>query len=373
MNSSNNKVALVTGITGQDGSYLLELLIEKNYTVYGVSRSVAASKQKLYKIIQQIQERFKAYNIKEKIHLVEGDLKNEERIIQLIKEIRPDEIYNLGAQSQVRASFDLPLYTADVDALGTLRILDAIRRLQLERVCKFYQASSSEMFGKALEPVQSETTPFYPRSPYGVSKLFSYWSVVNYREAFNIFAVNGILFNHESTRRGEEYVTRKITMAAARIKYGLQDVLFLGNLDSKRDWGHAKDYVEAMWLMLQNEKPQDYVIASGETHSIREFCEIAFSFAGFKLSWKGEKGTVNEYAIDEHSGKAIVKIEENLFRPTDIYLSQGNPSKAEKDLGWRRKISFCELVKEMVEEDLKTVKEFLRNKQSIEEKCLHDT
>jgi GDPmannose 4,6-dehydratase len=289
--------------------------------------------------------------------LLYGDLTDSANLISIINQIKPDEIYNLGAQSHVKVSFELPEYTANVDGMGTLRILEAIRSAGLEKSVKFYQASTSELYGLVQEPIQSETTPFYPRSPYAVAKQFSYWMVVNYREAYDIFAVNGILFNHESIRRGPTFVTRKITMAVARIKRGLQDCLYLGNLDSKRDWGHAKDYVEAMWLMLQQDKPEDYVIATGETHSVREFCEKAFGFVGIKLEWRGEHGTVDEYGVDGNTGKVILRIDERYFRPTEVDLLLGNPGKAEKDLGWKRKVSFEELVKDMVEGDLKLLDE----------------
>lgn len=289
--------------------------------------------------------------------LMYGDLTDSANLISVINAIKPDEIYNLGAQSHVKVSFELPEYTANVDAIGTLRILEAIKAAGIEKTCRFYQASTSELYGLIQEPVQSETTPFYPRSPYAVAKQFSYWIVVNYREAYNIFAVNGILFNHESIRRGPTFVTRKITMAVARIKRGLQECLYLGNLDSKRDWGHAKDYVQAMWLMLQAEKPQDYVVATGETHSVREFCEKAFHYGGIKLEWRGERGTLDEYGVDAETGKVIVRIDPRYFRPTEVDLLLGNPQKAERELGWKRKVTFEDLVKDMVESDLKLLDE----------------
>lgn len=289
--------------------------------------------------------------------LLYGDLTDSANLISVINQIKPDEIYNLGAQSHVKVSFELPEYTANVDGMGTLRILEAIRSAGLEKTCKLYQASTSELYGLIQEPIQSETTPFYPRSPYAVAKQFSYWIVVNYREAYNIFAVNGILFNHESIRRGPTFVTRKITMAVARVKRGLQECLYLGNLDSKRDWGHAKDYVEAMWLMLQVDVPQDFVVATGETHSVREFCEKAFGYAGIKLEWRGETGTVDEYAVDAETEKVILRIDERYFRPTEVDVLWGNPAKAERELGWKRKVTFDELVRDMMEGDLKLLDE----------------
>jgi len=346
------KVALVTGITGQDGSYLSEFLLEKGYTVYGIIRRSSSFNT------GRIEHLYKDPHIPEaRYRLLYGDLTDSANLIAIINQIKPDEIYNLGAQSHVKVSFELPEYTANVDAMGTLRILEAIRSAGLEKTCKLYQASTSELYGLVQEPIQSETTPFYPRSPYAVAKQFSYWMIVNYREAYDIFAVNGILFNHESIRRGPTFVTRKITMAVARIKRGLQECLYLGNLDSKRDWGHAKDYVEAMWLMLQAEKPQDFVVATGETHSVREFCELAFGYAGIKLEWKGERGTVDEYGVDAATGKVILRIDERYFRPTEVDLLLGNPAKAENELGWKRKVTFDELVKDMVEGDLKLLDE----------------
>lgn len=352
MAKEQSKIALITGITGQDGSYLSEFLLEKGYTVYGLIRRSSSFNtgriEHLYKDPHIPESRYK---------LLYGDLTDSANLISVINQIKPDEIYNLGAQSHVKVSFELPEYTANVDGIGTLRILEAIRAAGIEKTVKFYQASTSELYGLVQEPIQSETTPFYPRSPYAVAKQFSYWMVVNYREAYNVFAVNGILFNHESIRRGPTFVTRKITMAVARIKRGLQDCLYLGNLDSKRDWGHAKDYVEAMWLMLQQEKPQDFVIATGETHSVREFCEKAFGYADIQLEWRGERGTVTEYAVDAKTGQPIIKIDERYFRPTEVDLLLGNPAKAEKELGWSRRVSFDELVKGMVEGDLQLLDE----------------
>jgi len=342
-----SKVALITGITGQDGSYLSELLLEKGYTVYGIIRRSSSFNTKriehLYKDPHVPKSRFK---------LLYGDLTDTANIIMIINKVKPDEIYNLGAQSHVKVSFEMPEYTCNVDGIGTLRILEAIRASGLNKKVKFYQASTSELYGKVQETPQKETTPFYPRSPYGCAKLLSYWLCVNYREAYDIYAVNGILFNHESIRRGPTFVTRKITMAVARIKRGLQDCLYLGNLDAKRDWGHARDYVEGMWRMLQQETPDDYCLATGETHPVREFCEKSFGYVGIKVEWKGEKGTVDEYGVNADNGKVIVRIDKRYFRPTEVDLLLGDPTKAEKNLGWKRKVSFDELVKEMTEGDL---------------------
>lgn len=322
------KKALITGITGQDGSYLAELLMSKGYEVYGIIRRASQfNTQRIDHLYQDPHEK----GIK--LRLVYGDLTDASSLNNLIKTIRPDEIYNLGAQSHVKVSFEVPEYTADVTAMGTTRLLEAIRDSGVKT--KFYQASSSEMYGKVLETPQSETTPFYPRSPYGVAKVYSYWMTVNYREAYNVFGCNGILFNHESPRRGETFVTRKITMALARIKYGLQDKLYLGNLDAKRDWGFAGDYVEAMWLMLQQAKPDDYVIATGETHSVKEFLYEAFDYA--KLDWK-----------------KYVAIDKKYFRPTEVDLLLGDASKARRKLQWKPKVKFKQLVRMMVDADLET-------------------
>jgi GDPmannose 4,6-dehydratase len=292
--------------------------------------------------------------------LMYGDLTDTANIISIVNYVRPDEIYNLGAQSHVKVSFEMPEYTANVDGMGTLRILEAIRASGLTKTVKFYQASTSELYGKVQETPQKETTPFYPRSPYGCAKMMSYWMVVNYREAYGMFALNGILFNHESIRRGPTFVTRKITMAVARIKRGVQDCLYLGNLDSLRDWGHAKDYVEGMWRMLQQDVAEDFVLATGEMHTVREFCEKAFKIAGITIQWKGEKGSVDEEAVDVDTGKALIKIDKRYFRPTEVDLLLGDPTKAETKLGWRRKVSFIDLVDGMVTGDL----ELLDNKDS---------
>jgi len=333
------KKAFITGITGQDGSYLAELLLEKGYEVHAILRraSVFTSIR-----INQIFDN-------PKLITYHGDLTDSSNLHRLLMQIRPDEIYNLGAQSHVKVSFEVPEYTADVVGLGTIRILDAVRDLGPE--CRYYQASTSELFGgiPGTEP-QSEETPFHPKSPYGVAKLYAYWITVNYREAYNLFACNGILFNHESPRRGETFVTKKITKAVARIYQGKQDILKLGNLDAKRDWGHAKDYVYAQWLMLQQDSPKDYVIATGETHTVREFVEIAFQQVGIAIRWEGNNK--NEKGIDSNTGKVLVKVDEKYFRPAEVELLLGNPSKAEKELGWRRQVSFKELVSGMVKYDL---------------------
>jgi len=276
-------------------------------------------------------------------------------LVSIVAQTMPDEIYNLAAQSHVKVSFEMPEYTANCDALGTLRLLEAIRACGLEKKVKFYQASTSELYGKVVETPQKETTPFYPRSPYGVAKLYSYWITVNYRESYDIFAVNGILFNHESPRRGETFVTRKVTMAAAKIAHGVQECLYLGNIDSKRDWGHAKDYVYAMWLMLHQKVPEDYCIASGEMYTVREMVELSFKCAGITIEWKGQKGTVNEYAVDVATGKTIVKIDKNYFRPAEVDLLLGDPTKAQNQLQWKRKVTFSDLIKEMVAADMEKV------------------
>jgi GDPmannose 4,6-dehydratase len=340
------KTALITGITGQDGAYLAELLLAKGYTVHGIKRrSSLFNTDRIDHLYKDPHERA----VKFRLHY--GDLTDATNLIRIIQEVRPEEIYNLAAQSHVKVSFETPEYTANADALGTLRILEAIRILGLEKKTRFYQASTSELYGKVQETPQSETTPFYPRSPYAVAKLYSYWITVNYREAYKIFACNGILFNHESPVRGETFVTRKITRAVARKKLGLQQKLFLGNLDARRDWGHAKDYVEAQWLILQQDKPDDYVIATGEQHSVREFVEAAFEEVGIGISWKGEG--VDEKGCHSESGEVLVEVDKRYFRPTEVETLLGDPSKAKKELGWSPKVGFRELVAEMVREDLK--------------------
>ena len=338
------KKAIIFGVTGQDGSYLAELLLSKGYEVHGVKRrSSSFNTSRLNSLYQDSH----GENVSFKLHY--GDLTDSLNITSLLREIEPDEIYNLGAQSHVRVSFDIPEYTGNCDGLGTLRILEAIRFLGLEQKTKFYQASTSELYGLVQEIPQKETTPFYPRSPYAVAKIYGYWITVNYRESYNMFACNGILFNHESPRRGETFVTKKISMAIAKIKYGLQDCLYLGNMDSKRDWGYAADYVEAMWMMLQQDKPQDFVIATGETHTVRECVEVACKEAGIALTWQGSG--LDEVGINA-SGKTIVKIDPRYYRPAEVEFLLGDPSKAEKELGWKPKVCFKELVKRMVQFDL---------------------
>ncbi len=347
------KVALITGITGQDGSYLAEFLLEKGYEVHGIIRRSSSFNTERIEHLY-IEELIRDMHIKRKVHLHYGDMTDSTNLIRLIREIQPDEIYNLAAMSHVKFSFEVPEYTANVDGLGTLRLLEAIRFLGYENKTKFYQASTSELFGKVQEVPQNENTPFYPRSPYAAAKLYAYWITKNYREAYNMFAVNGILFNHESERRGETFVTRKITLAAARIKKGTQEKLYLGNLDAKRDWGYAKDYVECMWLMLQHPTPEDFVIATGETHSVREFTTLAFREVGIDLEWQGEG--INEKGIDKKTGKVLVEVDPKYFRPTEVDFLLGDPTKAMTLLGWNpRKTSFEELVKIMVASDIKYV------------------
>ncbi|MDR2966370.1 MAG: GDP-mannose 4,6-dehydratase [Methanobacteriaceae archaeon] len=343
--------ALITGITGQDGSYLAEFLLKKGYEVHGILRRSSSFNtgriEHLYmdKLICDT-------HISKKINLHYGDLTDSTNIIALIQKIKPDEIYNLAAQSHVKVSFETPEYTANADAIGTLRVLEAVRLLGLNKT-KIYQASTSELYGLVQEIPQSETTPFYPRSPYGVAKLYGFWITKNYREAYDLFASNGILFNHESPRRGETFVTRKITLAVARILQGKQQKLYLGNLDSFRDWGHAEDYVECMWKILQYKKPDDFVVATGKKHSVREFAQLAFEKAGIELKWEG-KG-INEKGIDSKTEKILIEIDPEYFRPTEVDLLLGNSTKARRELGWRPKISFDQIVEEMVAEDIKKV------------------
>ena len=340
------KKALVTGITGQDGAYLAEFLLKKGYEVHGIKRRSSsfntARVDRLYRDPHETGVRFFMHY---------GDLTDATNLIRIIQVVQPHEIYNLAAQSHVMVSFETAEYTANSDAVGTLRLLEAIRILDLNKKTKFYQASTSELYGKVQETPQRETTPFYPRSPYGAAKLYAYWITVNYREAYNMFACNGILFNHESPVRGETFVTRKITRAVARIKLGLQETLYLGNLDAKRDWGFAGDYVEAMWLMLQQEEADDYVIATGKSHSVRTFVEKAFQEVGIEIIWEGSG--IDEVGKDAKSGMAIVKIDPRYFRPTEVDFLLGDPSKAKDKLGWEPKVSFDDLVKIMVREDLK--------------------
>lgn len=334
------KKALIFGVTGQDGAYLTGFLLEKNYEVHGVVRP--ASVPNTARIQQYIP-------FTDRFFLHYGDLTDSISIINLIQTIQPDEVYNLGAQSHVRISFDLPEYTAEVDALGPMRILEAIKQLGFANKIKFYQASTSELFGLVQEIPQSETTPFYPRSPYGVAKLFAFWITVNYREAYGMYACNGILFNHESPLRGENFVTRKITLFVAQYQKEKSDILYLGNLDSKRDWGFAKDYVEAMWLMLQQEKADDYVVATGEMHSVREFVELAFKEIHVEIEWRGEGP--NEYGVDKATGQTVVAIDPKFYRPSEVELLIGNAAKAERVLNWKPKTSFQQLLKIMVEAD----------------------
>jgi GDPmannose 4,6-dehydratase len=348
-----HKKALIIGITGQDGSYLAELLLNKGYQVYGIKRRASSlNTARIDHIYEDLHVRRNNRFI-----LLYGDATDSVNILRIIKEVQPDEIYNLAAQSHVAVSFELPEYTAQVDALGTLRILEAIRILDLSKKTKFYQASTSELFGLVQEIPQKETTPFYPRSPYGVAKLYGYWITVNYREAYGIFACNGILFNHESPVRGETFVTRKIARAVARIRYGLQPALYLGNLDSRRDWGHARDYVEAMWLMLQRDKPEDFVIATGVMHTVREFVEVAFAFVGIDIVWEGTG--VDEIGYDKSSGVPLVFVDKKYFRPSEVEQLLGDSTKAQTLLGWKAKTSFKELVSEMVGAEVTSAKQQL--------------
>ena len=338
------KTALITGVTGQDGSYLSEFLLEKGYEVHGIIRRSSVD----------YRERIAHLENNPHFHLHYGDLGDSMSMMQVISKVRPDEIYNLAAQSHVQVSFDVPEFTADVDAIGVLRVLEAVRLCGLKDTCRIYQASTSELFGKVEEVPQRETTPFHPYSPYAVAKQYGYWIVREYREAYGMFACSGILFNHESERRGETFVTRKITLAAARIAQGLQDKLYLGNLSSLRDWGYAKDYVECMWLILQNKEPEDFVIATGEQHSVREFAQLAFHDAGIELEWQGEG--MNEKGIDKATGKVLVEVSPDFYRPTDVVNLWGDPTKAKTHLGWNpTKTTFEELVRIMVEHDMQKV------------------
>jgi len=339
------KTALITGITGQDGAYLAEFLLNKGYIVHGIKRrSSSFNTARIDHLYKDPHER----NVNFFLHY--GDLTDSTNLIRIIQETQPDEIYNLAAQSHVQVSFETPEYTANADAIGTLRLLEAIRILGMEKKTKFYQASTSELYGKVREIPQKETTPFYPRSPYAAAKVYAYWVTVNYREAYDMFACNGILFNHESPIRGETFVTRKITMAAARIKKGTLDKLYLGNMDAKRDWGFAGDYVEAMWLMLQQDEPDDFVIATGETHSVREFVELVFREVGIEIGWQGEG--VDEVGVDRATGDVVIEIDPRYYRPTEVELLLGDPTKAKEKLGWEAKVGLRELVKMMVEADL---------------------
>ncbi|WP_321301857.1 GDP-mannose 4,6-dehydratase [uncultured Sphaerochaeta sp.] len=347
------KTALITGITGQDGSYLAEFLIEKGYDVHGVIRRSSSFNTSRIEHLY-IEELLKDMHSKRMIHLHYGDMTDSTNLIRLIREIKPDEIYNLAAMSHVKVSFEVPEYTADTDGVGTLRLLEAVRFLGYEKTTRIYQASTSELYGKVQEIPQTETTPFYPRSPYAVAKLYGYWITRNYREAYGMFAVNGILFNHESERRGETFVTRKVTLAVARIRKGTQEKLYLGNLSAKRDWGYAKDYVECMWLMLQHESPEDFVIATGEMHTVREFVELAFKEAGITLHWEGNG--IDEKGICTKTGKTLVEVDPRYFRPTEVEQLLGDPTKAKTLLGWNpRKTSFEQLISLMVKHDMKLV------------------
>lgn len=348
------KVALITGITGQDGSYLAEFLIEKKYDVHGIIRRSSSFNTERIEHLY-IEELIEDLKSKRKLNLHYGDMTDSSNLIRLIQKIKPTEIYNLAAQSHVKVSFDLPEYTAETDGIGTLRILEAIRICGLEKKCRIYQASTSELYGKVRETPQSETTPFYPRSPYGVAKLYAFWITKNYRESYGLFAVNGILFNHESERRGETFVTRKITQSVARINSGIQKKLYLGNLDSKRDWGYAKDYVKCMWLMLQNDVPEDFVIATGKQYTVRDFVEKAFEVVGIQIVWEG-KG-INEKGINKKTGKIIIEIDKKYFRPSEVETLLGNPSKAKRILNWNpNETSFEQLVQKMVESDIRLTK-----------------
>jgi GDPmannose 4,6-dehydratase len=340
-----SKVALVTGITGQDGRYLAELLLSKGYIVHGIKRrSSLFNTQRIDHLYQDRHE--KGVNF----FLHYGDLTDSTNLIRIVQDAQPDEIYNLGAQSHVQVSFETPEYTANADAVGTLRLLEALRILKMENKTKFYQASTSELYGLVQEVPQSEKTPFYPRSPYGVAKLYAFWITKNYREAYNMFACNGILFNHESPYRGETFVTRKITRAVARIKVDMQDKLYIGNLDAQRDWGHAKDYVEGMWMMMQQKEPDDFVLATGKTYTVKHFIELAFAETGVKVEWKG-KGA-DEKGYDSKSGKCIVEVDKTYFRPAEVDLLIGDATKAKQKLGWTYKVELPELVKEMVQADI---------------------
>ena len=352
------KIALITGITGQDGSFLAEFLLEKGYEVHGIIRRSSSFNtgriEHLY-----LDEWVRDMKKSRLINLHYGDMTDSSSLIRILQQAQPTEIYNLAAQSHVKVSFDVPEYTAETDAVGTLRILEAVRILGMEKSCRIYQASTSELFGLVQEIPQKETTPFYPRSPYGVAKQYGFWITKNYRESYGMFAVNGILFNHESERRGENFVTRKITLAAARIMQGMQDKLYMGNLDARRDWGYARDYVECMWLILQHDKPEDFVIATGEMHTVREFCTKAFKEAGMELRWEGQG--IDEKGIDAATGRVIVEVDPKYFRPSEVEQLLGDPTKARTQLGWNpTKTSFDELVRIMVKHDMEYVRKTVR-------------
>ena len=354
MNANNQKIALITGITGQDGSYLAEFLLDKGYEVHGtIRRSSSFNTGRIEHLY--LDEWVRDMKHKRLINLHYADMTDSSSLIRLIEEIKPDEIYNLAAQSHVKVSFEVPEYTAETVANGVLRLLEGVRIAGRAHCTKIYQASTSELYGQVQEVPQRETTPFYPRSPYAVAKLYAYWIMVNYREAYGMYCSNGILFNHESERRGENFVTRKITFAVARITQGLQDKLYLGNLNARRDWGYARDYVECMWLILQQDKPDDFVVATGEYHTVREFCTMAFHHAGIELQWQGDG--IDEKGIDKATGKVLVEVDPRFFRPTEVEQLLGDPTKAKTQLGWNpRKTSFEQLVKIMIEHDLKHVK-----------------
>lgn len=354
MNANNQKIALITGITGQDGSYLAEFLLDKGYEVHGtIRRSSSFNTGRIEHLY--LDEWVRDMKHKRLINLHYADMTDSSSLIRLIEEIKPDEIYNLAAQSHVKVSFEVPEYTAETVANGVLRLLEGVRIAGRAHCTKIYQASTSELYGQVQEVPQRETTPFYPRSPYAVAKLYAYWIMVNYREAYGMYCSNGILFNHESERRGENFVTRKITFAVARITQGLQDKLYLGNLNARRDWGYARDYVECMWLILQQDKPDDFVVATGEYHTVREFCTLAFHHAGIELQWQGDG--IDEKGIDKATGKVLVEVDPRFFRPTEVEQLLGDPTKAKTQLGWNpRKTSFEQLVKIMTEHDLKHVK-----------------
>ena len=354
MEQTKQNIALITGITGQDGSFLAEFLLEKGYEVHGIIRRSSSFNtgriEHLY-----LDEWVRDMKRKRLINLHYGDMTDSSSLIRIIQEVQPTEIYNLAAQSHVKVSFDVPEYTAETDATGTLRLLEAVRILKMENRTRIYQASTSELYGKVQEVPQSETTPFYPRSPYAVAKLYGFWITKNYRESYGMYAVNGILFNHESERRGETFVTRKITLAAARIVNGLQDKLYLGNLNALRDWGYARDYVECMWMIMQQEEPEDYVIATGEYHTVREFTTLAFKRAGIELKWKGEG--LDEKGIDIATGRILVEVDPKFFRPAEVEQLLGDPTKAKEKLGWNpRKTSFQDLINIMVDSDLELIK-----------------
>lgn len=356
------KTALITGITGQDGAYLAELLLDKGYQVHGIKRR--SSMFNTGRVDHLYQD---PHHENASFHLHYGDMTDSTNLLRIVQQVQPSEIYNLAAQSHVAVSFETPEYTANSDALGTLRLLESIRILGMEKKVRFYQASTSELFGKVQESPQSETTPFYPRSPYAAAKLYGYWITVNYREAYGMYACNGILFNHESPIRGETFVTRKITRAAARIKLGLEEKLYLGNLEAKRDWGHAKDFVDAQWRILQQDEPEDYVIATGVQHSVRQMCELAFARAGMELAWQGEGIDETGHAVsglpEGREDQVVVAIDPRYFRPTEVESLLGDATKAKERLGWEPKISFAEMVQEMVDEDLRDAKQDLLSRE----------